>query len=352
MAAPENVTATTPAPTGAPPGAPERNQNIPRSYYREPGGTMRRDLSPREMLEVRRAPQGVLWVDVDATNRHQHAILEKLFGFHPLAIEDTLNPESRAKVEQYDGYMFLIIRGIAFEDKTDDPYDLRTFNLCFFLGPDYLVTVHGEPSRSIAEVEDQVCRSPDLLDRGAARLMHSIMDASVDRYFPIVEQIDEFIETLEDRVFHKFDPNTLQDVFAVKRLVVSLRRHLSPQREVFNILTNRPNPLLTPEIQLYYRDIYDHMMRLNESFETQRELLSGTADAYLTQVSNRLGNVSKGLAIAATLSVPFVVVSGMWGMNFEKIPLSHNPAGFWLMLALQLLLGVVFVVLLKWRKLL
>jgi len=334
---------------GAPAVTVARDLNLPRSYYLGTDG-FRRDLSPRELAERARAKAGHLWVDIDSTQRHQVAILEKVFNFHPLAIEDTLNPDSRAKVEEYDGFLFMIIRGIRFKPETEDPYDLHTFSLCFFLTPGTLVTVHAEPSRSIAAVADQIDRSPELLARGMERLMHGIMDASVDHYFPIVEQIDEFIDGLEQRVFVSSDQGALHDIFNVKRLVLSLRRHLSPQREVFNILTNRPSALLPAESQVYFRDIYDHVLRINETLETQRELLSSTLEAYLTQVSNRLGLVTKALSVIATLSVPFVVVSGMWGMNFEHIPMSRHPLGFWLMLALQLGIGAGLIALLRWRK--
>jgi magnesium transporter len=123
-------------------------------------------------------------------------------------------------------------------------------------------------------------------------------------------------------------------------MVLSLRRYLSPEREIFNVLTNRPSHLLTPDVQLYFRDIYDHVLRINDMLDTYRDLLSSTLESYLTQVSNRLGMVTKGLTVVATLSVPFVVVSGMWGMNFDRIPLASRHWGFEIMLVLQLALGI------------
>ena len=332
----------------APPAAAEGK--VPRSWFRDKDGTMRRDLGPRDLVEVARSGTGQLWVDVDSRNRHQLAVLEKVFNFHPLAIEDTLSPESRVKLEEYDGYLFMIMRGVRFEETTPDPYDLDTFNLYFFLGPNYLVTVHDEGAGSIGIVSDVLERNPDVLGRGAQRLLHLIMDTAIDEYFPLLERIDGMIEKFEDRVFVSFDRDTLHDILAVKRLILSLRRHLFPQREVFNLLTNRPSSLLSHETQLYFRDVYDHVLRINDGLETQRDLLAGTMEAYLTQVSNRLGMVTKGLSVIATLSVPFVVVSGMWGMNFRHIPLADNPLGFWLMLALQLGIGGGLLILLLWRK--
>ena len=130
-------------------------------------------------------------------------------------------------------------------------------------------------------------------------------------------------------------------------MVLSLRRYLAPEREIFNVLTNRPSPFLTPDIQLYYRDIYDHVLRINDALDTYRDLLSSTMESYLSQVSNKLGQVTKGLSLVATMSVPFVVVSGMWGMNFVRIPLAENAWGFEIMLLVQLALGIGLVWLLK-----
>ncbi|MGH7664671.1 MAG: magnesium/cobalt transporter CorA [Gemmatimonadaceae bacterium] len=316
-----------------------RDPNIPRSFHKGSDGSLKCAIAPREIAEAVRSGTGELWVDIDSTNRHQIALLEKVFAFHPLAIEDTLNPNSRVKLEEYEGYIFLIIRGVRFLEETEDPYDLDTFNICFFLGENYLVTVHAGTSASIESVAEQVERSPESLGRGVERLMHAVMDVAVDAYFPLMDQLDAFIDGLEESVFVQFDQAALRDIFSVKRLVLSLRRHLAPQREVFNILTNRPSALLTPETQVYFRDIYDHTLRINDSIDTYRDLLNSVMDSYLTQTSNRLGSVTKGLSVIATASIPFVVVSGMWGMNFIHVPLEATPFGFWIMLVIQLAIG-------------
>ena len=327
----------------------ERNLNLPRSYVLTPDGKFQRDLLPKQIAERLVSGSGMMWIDIDSCNRHQVALLEKVFQFHPLTIEDVLNPNSRVKFEEYDGYIFCIIRGIQFHEATEDPYDLETYNLCFYLGKNFVVTTHAVQSPSVGAIGDLVDRSPDLLTRAPARLMHAIMDSAVDAYFPILDQVDDFVDGLEERVFGDFDSEVLRDIFSVKRLVLSLRRHLMPQREVFNILTHRPNALLPPEIQVYYRDIYDHVLRINDSIETYRDLLSSTMDSYLTQVSNRLSSVTKALSIFATVSLPFVVVSGMWGMNFVKVPLAANPYGFEIMVLVQIGIALGLFAFLKRR---
>jgi magnesium transporter len=212
------------------------------------------------------------------------------------------------------------------------------------------VTAHGGDSSPIEETRRLLEKKPELVSAGPSRLMHAVVDEAVNAYFPVLDQLDEFMDGLEEKVFSSFDQNALREIFSVKRLVVTLRRHLAPERDVFNILTNRPSTLLTPDAQVYFRDIYDHVLRINDSLETFRELLSNTLDSYLTQVSNRLGTVTKALSVVATISLPFVVVSGMWGMNFDEIPLAHTSHGFWTMLVFQLGLGGLLLAFLRWRK--
>lgn len=345
---------TSPSPSPAPaPATPERTTSSrPFTIALLPDGKVQTELTPAQCASIRASKQGVLWVDIDTNNLHSAALLDHAFHFHPLAIEDVLNPMSRAKLDAYDEYLFMVLRTVRFAEDTDDPYDLETMNLDIFLGANYVVTAHAGPSPTTESVREMIRGNHDVLARGAARLAHLVCDAAIDAYFPILDQLDEFVDGLEDRVFTRFDESALQDIFRVKRLVLSLRRYLAPQREIFNVLTNRPTPLLPPESQLYFRDVYDHVLRINDSLDTYRELLSGTLDSYLTQVSNRLGLITKGLSVIATLSVPFVVISGMWGMNFADIPLQHRPEGFWIMLVIQLGLGVALLVALRrWRLL-
>jgi magnesium transporter len=335
--------------TSPPSPAAESSSKRPRCILSE-NGNVRRDLDVRDIAAAVRESQGTLWVDIDTTSRQQVALLDKIFGFHHLATEDVLNPNSRAKVEEFDGYLFVIIRVVRFVEHTDDPYDLETVNLSMFIGRNYLVTCHAGPAAPIDHIHDLSARSADLVARGPARLAHQIMDVAVDAYFPILDRVDHFIDNLEESVFEKFNEAALRDIFAVKRLALSLRRYLSPHREIFNTLSYRPSALLPADVQVYFRDVYDHMLRIIDSLDTYRDLLSSTLESYLSQVSNRMGRVTQGLTIVATLSVPFVVVSGIYGMNFQRIPLANHPWGWEIMVAVQLGLGIGLVALLRLRK--
>ena len=321
----------------------------PRSWYRDAAGVVHRDIDPREYAGIVQSGAGVLWVDLDHRSDAQHALLASAFHFHPLSIEDTRSLEGRVKFEEFPQYAFTVVRGVRFVEETEDLYDIETFNLSAFLGRNYVVTVHGAHAPGVEATHERLQRAPELLERGTSRLLHQVLDATVDAYFPVIDQLDAFVDGLEERVFVQFDQESLRDIFTVKRLVLQLKRHLSPMREVFNVLQNRPCTFIPPETQLWFRDVYDHVIRLNESLDTYRDLLSSTLDSYLTQVSNRMGQVTKGLTVVATMSVPFVVVSGMWGMNFSTVPLADWPHGFWWMLALQLGLGGGLLLLLKRR---
>jgi magnesium transporter len=319
------------------------------SIYRRPTGEVQRELSVEELRAAFESREGTLWVDLDVSDDAQAALLSDVFHFHPLAIEDARNPNSRVKAEEYPDFLLVVARVVSFCETTPDPYDLETANLTLFVTEHAVVTAHLQALPSVHSLVERLRTNPDLLARGAARIAHQALDTAVDAYFPLLDQLDEFVDDMEQRVFGSFDEQLLQEIFKVKRLVISLRRYLAPQREVLSQLTMRPSRFLPPDAQLYFRDVYDHMLRITDSLDSYRDLLSSTLDSYLTQVSNRLGTVSKGLAVVGALSVPFVVIAGVYGMNFEHIPLAHHPYGFEIMVAVQAGLSAVLLVILRRR---
>jgi magnesium transporter len=333
-------------------GVESTSSAAPACIFRQEAGAAEVDLSLDQLRDAVRSGEGTLWVDLDLSQPAQAALLSELFHFHPLAIEDALNPASRVKVDEYPEFLLVVARVVGFRESTPDPYDLDTANLNVFIGKRIVVTAHLEPLPVIGDLMKRLRANHDLLDRGPTRVAYLALDAAVDAYFPVLDGIDEFVDELEQRVFGRFDERLLHEIFKVKRLVISLRRYLSPQREVLGQLANRPSQFLPPEAQLYFRDVYDHMLRITDSLDSYRDLLSSTLDGYLTQVSNRLGKVSKSLAIVGALSVPFVVVAGAYGMNFEFIPLQHARYGFEVMLGVQLLLGLLFLIVLRLKRML
>lgn len=325
----------------------------PHSVLRRPNGEIERNLSLDALHDAFEHPEhGTLWVDLDASDDAQASLLTELFHFHPLAVEDARNPSSRVKAEEYPGFLVVVARVVSFCETTPDPYDLETANLTLFLTESAVVTTHMETLPAVQALVERLESNPDLLDRGPARVAHQVLDTAIDAYFPIMDQLDEFVDEMEQRVFGQFDEHLLQEIFRVKRLVISLRRYLAPQRDVLSMLTNRPSRFLPPDAQLYFRDVYDHMLRITDGLDSYRDLMSSTLDSYLSQVSNRLGSVSKGLAVFGALSIPFVVIAGVYGMNFERIPLSHHPYGFEIMVGIQVALSLVLLVSMRRKRML
>jgi magnesium transporter len=177
--------------------------------------------------------------------------------------------------------------------------------------------------------------------------MHNIIDQAVDACFPLVEQLNALVDGLEERLFQDFDELMIHEIFRAKRAAFSFRRFVAPLREVLNVLTNRPSAFIRPETQLYYRDVYDHTIRIVESVDTTRDLLAGVLETYLSQTSNRMNRVMKQLSVVSTIALPLIVFSGIYGMNFSRLPFAEHPLGFYLALAAM---GVVSVSILWWLK--
>lgn len=295
-----------------------------------------------------------IWVDIDSSDPEQKKLLSEVFQFHPLAIEYVEDPDTRVKVEEFADHLFITTRAIKLHSGKQGKtvYNITMSKLHVFLGHNLVVTVHHGESEVINHVSEVFERTPELIDRGAAYIAHLVLDTSVDAYFPIMDEFDDFLESIEAIVFGKSNRSTIQEIFKVKRLILSLRRYLSPQREMYAVLTNRPLAVIPVEFQIYFRDIYDHVLHINDHLDAIRDALAGAMESYLTQVSISLGRVTKGLSVIATLSIPFVVISGMWGMNFEKIPFFGVEHGFWIIVAIQLLMGMGLLAILKSLKML
>jgi magnesium transporter len=239
---------------------------------------------------------------------------------------------------------------VRFDSATPDPFDLETFNLYFFLGKNFVVTVHAAPSPPCGEMRERLMRSPELLARGAEMTMHGIIDQAVDAFFPLVEHMGDLVETLEEAVFQEFDEKLIHQIFKAKRAAFSVRRHIGPLREVLNTLSNRPTTYIRPETQLYYRDVYDHTIRIMEWVDTTRDLLAGVIETYLSQTSNRMNRIMKQLSIVSTIALPLIVIGGIYGMNFAHLPLTDSPLGFWTTLGMMAVVSTVLVLWLKRQR--
>ncbi|MDE3157012.1 MAG: magnesium/cobalt transporter CorA [Acidobacteriota bacterium] len=278
--------------------------------------------------------QALLWVDLAAPSPIEVVVLRDTFGFHPLAVEDALSKVEYPKIESYDDYLYLILHGIDFRAAE---HGFGTHDVDFFLGPNYLVTVHDGTSRSVGELRDHCPRNHKILGEGPAALMHRIVDAMVDHYMPEVEKLEDRLDELEKAVLASPRPDLIADILEQKRDVSSLRRVITPQRDAVGRLARREFALIDTEMAYRFRDVGDHLVRLADEATMFQDRITGILDAHLSNVSNRLNEVMKVLTVIATIFMPLTVLTGLYGMN---VTMPHFPGGegvqFWWLVGIML----------------
>jgi len=265
-----------------------------------------------------------IWVDIAAPTPEESRLLSDVFHFHELAVEDALSEIHHPKIESYNGYLYLILHGIDFREHAEG---FATHDVDFFLGPNYLVTVHDGHSRSIAAQYNVCIRNTHAMAEGPAAIMHRIVDAMVDHYRPEVEKLDDRVGELEEQVFESPDINPIRDLLGVKKDIASLRRVTLPQRDAIARLARREFPQITEQITFRMRDVYDNLVRLSEESVMLHDRVTGLVDAFLSSQSNRLNQVMKLMTVIATIFMPLTVLSGMFGMN---VILPHMPGPPWM----------------------
>lgn len=276
-----------------------------------------------DLSDVAPPPAGCLrWIDLVEQDATKLRILSERFRFHPLAIEDCLHFDQRPKLESYSDHMFLVIHG--FRVNGDRELTSEAVELHIFLGRDFLVTVHEHPLPELDAVWNRLVQDGSLLWRGADYVCYLIADALVDGYFPVVDGIMAKIDQLEDRVLDVSEDVNLQDILDLKRLLVEMRRILSPQRDVLALLSKRGEGWINEHTAIYFRDVYDHVLRLHETVESAREMVANTRDAYLWSASQRTNEIMKRLTILSAIFLPLTFVTGFFGQNFEGMPFGND----------------------------
>jgi magnesium transporter len=271
----------------------------------------------------------IVWADLGnvdpvATRR----VLSETFRFHELSIEDAVSESHHPKIEPYDGYLYVILHGIDFNATQQGGFS--THDVDFFVGPNYLVTVHDGTSRSIASVQGICPRNGFVMGGGPGNLLHRIVDTMVDNYRPEVEALEDRIDGVEEAVFSATNEEVVRQILVIKRDVGSLRRVVMPQRDVIGRLARREFPIIDEPLSYKFRDVHDHLVRLADEANTFQDRMTGVLDAHLSFVSNRMNEVMKVLTLIATIFMPLTVLTSMYGMNV-RIPLLPGGAGaqFW-----------------------
>ena len=275
----------------------------------------------RTRLEARLRGGEFFWLDLHEPGPDDYALLRDVFGFHPLALEDSEHFGQRPKLEDYGDFVFLVLYGAA-----PAPDEDRLVEVHVFYSERFLVTVRRDEAPACDLVRERYARRPGRPAQPIA-LLYQVMDALVDSFFPALGAVDDRIDTLQDEMLAGPSERQLQELFGLRRRLVVLRRAVTSERDlVGRFVTGDELPGLDEDAQRYFRDVHDHLIQLADQIDVYRELLTGSMDIYLTTVSNRLNSVMKRLTVIATIALPLIVITGFFGQNFGFL-VDHISSG-------------------------
>ena len=281
------------------------------------------------------------WLDITKPDADDYEILTDCFKFHHLTIDDVRHRGQRPKLDEYAGYRFMVLFTAVWNQKEQlqtDEYDL-------YLADDYLVTVHERPAPLLDELRKKIEESPEIARGKPDFLTYLVIDAVVDPTFDALQKLDITIDELQDSIIESADPEDLRKIYDIKHSVTQLRQLLSAERDLFQRLITES--LGDQELGIYYRDVYDHIIRQYESVDSLRDLLTGAMDVYLSTVSNRLNITMKTLTVIASLFLPITFLTGFFGMNFAYLTgvLEPPTLSFWIgcaIMAISVLIQLYF----------
>ncbi len=294
------------------------------TVYATKDGRLRTQLAVEEFPAALQDPEGIFWLDFEATAPlDDEPILRDIFHFHPLAIDDALQESHVPKLDDWGEYLYVVMHAVTFDQRNGG--ELATHELDVFLGPNYIVTHHDGPIPALERVRSTIQRDERYTRSGVDHLLYRIADEVVASYMPVVEEIDLAIDQAEDEIFDRATPQLLARIFALKRATLHLRRIIGPQREVLNKLARDEYRMIDARDQVYFRDVYDHLVRLHDISESLRDLVSGALDTYLSVINNRMNEIMKTLTVITTVFMPISFLAGFFGMNFfgPTVPLEQ-----------------------------
>ncbi|HNP70603.1 MAG TPA: magnesium/cobalt transporter CorA [Kouleothrix sp.] len=304
-------------------------------------------VDPSRISELLTQPGTFVWLDLQNPQAEDIQLLRDEFQFHPLSIEDATRHHERPKLETFEQYYFMVFYQLNYDDAARR---LRSHALGLFIGANYLVSVHHGPITTIDETLTRWQASTAEFNNDAGALIYALLDAIVDDYFPVLDKLADQVEEIEQQIFEHFREEALQSVFSLKRDLLTVRRVVAPERDVLNVLIRREVPIFERNTILYLQDVYDHIVRITDSIDTYRDLLSSALDAFLSLQSNQLNQIVKVLTITSIVLMCDALIAGIYGMNFEFMPELHWRFGYPLALALMVVVSTALLLFFRRRR--
>lgn len=298
-----------------------------------------KEVSSPDECQVFRDKPSVTWINVEGI--HEPAVLEKLascFGLHPLIQEDIADVDQRPKTEDLDTYLYMVIKMLSFGSESSE---IEVEQLSIVLGKNFVISFQETVGDIFDPIREKLKNPKNRIRKlGADFLAYSLIDAIVDNYFEILDEFGDKIEFLEEEIIARPDQLVLKEIYHLKREVIFLRNLILPLRELLRVLEHSESPLLSSPIKIYFRDIYDHAIRVVEYMDIYRETLSSMVEAYLSSLSNKMNEVMKVLTLIATVFMPLTFITGVFGMNFKYIPGLERIWGFPIAIVIMLGTGI------------
>ncbi len=291
----------------------------------------------------------ITWINIDGL--HQVDIIEKIgknFDLHPLLLEDILNTEQRPKIEDFETCIYIVLRMLFYDERTNE---INSEQVSIIFGQNFVISFLEKEVEVFNPLREIIRTGKGRIRKmGADYLAYSLIDAIVDGYFLILEKLGENIEDVEENMMANPSPETLKDIHELKRRMISLRKSVWPLREVVSALERSESSLIHDQTRIYLKDVYDHTIQVIDSVETNRDVLSGMLDVYLSSISNKMNEIMKVLTIIATIFIPLTFIVGVYGMNFEFMPELKWYWGYPAIWSVMLIIGISMMLYFRKKK--
>lgn len=314
-----------------------------KAYYMEPDGTLKTNINRNEIESACKSERGLIWVDIESDDPEDISLMSDIFHFHKLAIDDCLGERIHPpKVDEFENHIFVILHGVNHTIESDI---VETSQLELFIGANFVVSHHTFPILSNREVKRLVEENGRPMKRGADFLAHEIADALIDNVLPTIDIMNDIADDIEEEAIHNPQKTTLEAILKLKRSTMQIHRVMAPQREILNRLSRREFSIISGEAQIYFRDIYDHLVRIEDLNQGIRDRTDNALSTYMSSIANRQNETMKILSIVAAIFLPLTLLAGIYGMNFDYMPELSWRWGYFAVLGLM---GLVIISVFWW----
>ncbi|MDD4802613.1 MAG: magnesium/cobalt transporter CorA [Syntrophomonas sp.] len=317
-------------------------------FYNHEEDLMYHDVDLSSTDELIASPGSLLWIDLYDCSESELNYIGNIFDFHPLALEDCLQESPRAKIDKYDDYHFFVFHSLRYFEEAEEEDEISSIELDVFLGANYIVTIHPIALSAVGKVARVSLKNTELMNRGPEYLLYKIVDNIVDDSFPIIERLGERIDDLEDSIFSK-DVHITEEILALKRTIILLRKVLIPQRQIFANIRGRYSFFVNEANVPYYLDLADNLNSILDTVNTYRDLVNSSMDTYYSILTGRTSEIITILTIISIIMMPLTVITGFFGMNVD-FPGREHPHMMWFILLGMFCLSLSMVSFFRYRK--